>query len=278
MFPSFLITFREVLEAALIVATILSILTKLKYTNSIKTVWIATIIALVSSLLLLLLGSVLGLKIHEQFTGKTEALFEGVVMIISSIFITWAVFFLHKTFAHYKLTLLQKVQSTMETHEQKGIFLLVFTAVFREGFEIVLFLSTLFFSSKPLEIAGGFLAGTAIATSVALLLFKTTIKLPIFYAFRITSLLLILFAAGLLSHGYHELTEAGVMSEMTKLPELTFSFIPEKSTVTGSTIRAVFGIAKTMSTIEFLLWSGYTLLMTWVIFLRPTINTSSQNK
>lgn len=278
MFPSFLITFREVLEAALIVATILSILTKLKQTNSIRIVWLATITALVSSLLLLILGSAIGLKIHEQFTGKTEALFEGVVMIISSIFITWAVFFLHKTFAHYKLTLLQKVQSTMKTYEHKGIFLLVFTAVFREGFEIILFLSTLFFSSNPIEIASGFIAGTTIATGVALLLFKTTIKLPIFYAFRITSLLLILFAAGLLSHGYHELTEAGIIVEMGKLPDMTFSFIPEKSSVAGSTIRAVFGLAKTMSTIEFLLWSGYTLLMTWLVFLRPTMNTSSQDK
>jgi high-affinity iron transporter len=270
MLPALLITFREVLEAALIVATILGILTKLGHHQSIKTVWTATISALLVSVLLLAGGSLLGLKIQELFEAQ-EALFEGIVMIISAFFITWAVFFLHKTFGHYKLQLLQQVRQTMELNQKRGIFLLVFTAVFREGFEIILFLSTMFFSSRPIDILNGFILGAMIATIIAILLFKTTIKLPVFYAFRITSLLLILFAAGLLAHGYHELTEAGVISEIGFLPTLTFSFLPEKTSVLGSTIRAVFGLAKQMHTVEFILWSGYTLIMTWIVFLKPSL-------
>lgn len=270
MLPAFLITFREVLEAALIVATILGILTRLGSFQSIKTVWSATITALVTSLILLIGGSLIGLKVQELFEAQ-EALFEGIVMIISAFFITWAVFFLHKTFGHYKLQLLQQVRQTMEANQQQGIFLLVFTAVFREGFEIILFLSTMFFSSKPTDIFLGFVSGALIAGIVAYLLFRTTIKLPVFYAFRVTSLLLILFAAGLLAHGYHELTEAGVLNEVASLPRVTFSFLPETATVLGSTIRAVFGLARSMHIIEFLLWSGYTLIMIWFVFLKPSV-------
>src|SRR3989344_3077367 len=139
MLAALLITFREVIEATLIVATVLGILTKLRQTKSIKTVWLATLAATVVSILLLVGGSLLGLRIHQLYTGKTEELFEGIMMFTSAVFITWAVFWLHKYFARHKLALLQKVKSTIETEKQTGLFILVFTAVFREGFEIVLF-------------------------------------------------------------------------------------------------------------------------------------------
>ncbi|PIV71264.1 hypothetical protein COW57_00440, partial [Candidatus Roizmanbacteria bacterium CG17_big_fil_post_rev_8_21_14_2_50_39_7] len=46
----------------------------------------------------------------------------------------------------------QKVRKSIEEQEQRGLFVLVFTAVFREGFEIVLFLSTIYLSSNPQRI------------------------------------------------------------------------------------------------------------------------------
>ena len=277
MLPSLLITFREILEASLIVATILGILTKLGHQKMRRTVSMAAVSALTLSLLLLIGGSVLGLRVHEQFTGITEQLFEGSIMIISAFFITWAVFFLHKTFAHYKLSLLQKVRTTMETNQKRAIFLLVFTAVFREGFEIILFLSTLFFSSNPVSIGSGFLLGSVIALGISYLLFNTTLKLPVFYAFRLSSLLLILFAAGMVAQGYHELVEAGIFAELTIIPELTFRFLPAATTTWGSLVKTLFGLTQTMSGVEFSLWAGYTLLMTWIIFLRPSFKENSSS-
>lgn len=268
MIAAFLITFREILEAALIVATILGILTKLGFTSSKRTVWIATGAAIVISILLLLTGSILGLKVQILFE-QYEALFEGIVMMISAIFITWAVFFLHKTFAQHKLALLQKVRSTLQTNEQKGIFILVFTAVFREGLEIVLFLSTMFFSSQPSSIAAGFVLGTGSAVLISFLLFTAAIRLPVYQTFRVTSILLILFAAGLLAHGFHELTEAGIIPELTNLPTLTLFLLPEKSTLAGTTIRSVFGLTRVMHSLELLLWSGYAFTM-WNLVLRKT--------
>ena len=152
MLPSFLITIREVIEASLIVATILGILVKLGMKNKIRTVWYATASALGLCLLLLAAASIAGLRIQELYTGRTEELIEGVLMIISALFITWAVFFLHKYFAQYKTHLLSKIKSSVEMGKQSGLFMLVFTAVFREGFEIVLFLSTIYLSSNPGDI------------------------------------------------------------------------------------------------------------------------------
>lgn len=268
MLPAALITFREILEASLIVATILGILSKLHFHQSVKTVWIATASAIIVSILLLFMGSLVGVKIHDVFEDH-EPIFEGSMMIISAFFVTWAVFFLHKTFAHHKLSLLQHVRSTIEKNEQKGIFLLVFTAVFREGLEIVLFLSTLFFSNSTGSISLGVLLGTLSAISVAVLLFTATIRLPVFQTFRATSILLILFAAGLLSQGIHELIEAQILPTFSNLPTLTLFFLPSATSHVGSIIQSIFGLSRSMPSIELLFWTIYAWGM-WNVTMKKS--------
>ena len=274
MLPAFLITFREVIEASLIVATILGILVKLKQKKAIKTVWLATSAAGLLSLALLVVGAIFGLKIQEAYSGKTEELIEGILMITSAIFITWAVFFLHKYFAQQKVKLLQKVKKTVAKQEQQAIFALVFTAVFREGFEIVLFLTTIYFSTNPQAILTGFSLGTVAGLLVSFGLFSATLRLPIYQAFRATSILLILFAAGLLARGVHEFAELGYLPEIVNV---TFTFIPPKATVTGSILKAIFGITQKMDLIQIITYTIYVTYMSWYIFLKNkvTIQQSS---
>lgn len=263
MLPAFLVTFREVIEASLIVATILGILVKLNQKKGIKTVWFATGAAVFLSVFFLILASVLGVKVQEIYLGKTEEFIEGIFMVVSAVFITWAVFFLHKYFAYYKTRLLQKIKTSVEGREQKGLFMLVFSAVFREGFEIVLFLSTVYFSSNPQSIFTGFAGGAVGALLVSFGLFTATLRLPVLLAFRVTSILLILFAAGLLARGVHAFAEAGLMPEIGRI---TFAFIPAKTTFTGDLLKAVFGITPKMDMIQTAFYSGYVIFMSrWVL-------------
>jgi high-affinity iron transporter len=268
MLPAFLITFREVIEASLIVVTILGILVKLKQHASIKAVWWATGAASLASLFLVAGGSVLGFEVQELYEGKVEQLTEGILLTVSAVFITWAVFFLHKYFANYKVKLLQKVKSTVETQEKRGIFILVFTAVFREGIEIALFLSSIYFAAKPTEILSGFGIGVIAGILICVALFTATLRLPVYYAFRVTSVLLILFAAGMLARGVHEFAEAGYIPE---IHEINFAFLPSSQTIAGNIMNAVFGISKTMNILQLTAYSVYVLVMTWMVFLRHKI-------
>lgn len=265
MIPALLITFREVLEASLIVATILGILTKLGRRKDIKTVCLATSTAGIVSILFLCIGSLLGLKVQEFYSGAVEQLTEGSLMILSAIFVTWAVFFLHTYFTRHKVKLLQKVKATMGHQEQRTLFMLVFTAVFREGIEIVLFLSTIYFSANPREIVSGFLLGMTLAIVVAFGFFSATLRMPVYYAFRVTSLLLILFAAGLLVKGVHEFTEIGFLPEFSSI---TLSFIPRPATLSGDLLTAIFGISQKMNIIQLTLYGVYMTFMNYWVFVR----------
>ena len=211
---------------------------------------------------------------QELYTGSTEELIEGILMIVSALFITWAVFFLHKYFGKYKVELLQKVKNTIERKEHNGLFLLVFTAVLREGFEIVLFLSTVYFAANPTQILTGFAGGMVVGLLVSLAFFSATLKMPVYYAFRVTSMLLILFAAGLLARGVHEFAEVGFIPE---IGHMIFAFIPAKGTVAGDIIKSMFGITQKMDYIQASLYTIYTLGMTWYVFFRNEVRYNLKN-
>lgn len=260
MFAALLISLREVIEATLIVATVVGILAKLKQTALIKTVGIATFAAVFTSIALLGLGSFLGIKVQELYTGEVEEVIEGSLLMISAAFVTWAVFFLHDTFGRDKLKLIEKINHTVNKGEKNAIFLLVFTAVLREGFEIVLFLSTLYLSTNPQQIFTGFLSGLFLGLIFCYIVFKTTIKLPIYYAFKTTSILLVIFAAGLFARGVHEFAEIGVLPEVSAI---TFAFLPEKTTTAGLFIKTLFGITQKMDLIQLSVYSGYIGFMAW---------------
>lgn len=265
MLAALLITLREVIEATLIVATILGILTKLHHHKSIRTVWIATIAAACTSIGLLFIATRAGIHIQQIYSGKTEDIIEGGFMIISAFFITGAVFFLHRYFARNKAHLLQHIQHVAHKPMQKGLFILVFTAVFREGFEIVLFLSTIFLSTNPQQVFTGFGLGLVSGLLISFAFFSATIRLPVYYAFRTTSILLILFAAGLLGRGIHEFTEIGLLPELSRI---TFSFIPHNSTVIGGVIKSMFGITQSMDFLQLLAYGYYVAFMSHWVFIK----------
>jgi high-affinity iron transporter len=266
MLPAFLITFREVIEASLIVAMILGILVKLRQNKGIRTTWLAVGTAMMASVVLLGMGSILGLRVQEIYE-KNEPYIEGVLMYVSALFITWAVFFLHTYFSNYKQRLIVKIKKSIADREQKGLFFLVFTAVFREGFEIVLFLSTIYFSANPQQIFLGFAGGLLVGLLVSLALFGMTKLVSVYHAYRISSALLILFAAGLLARGTHEFAEAGLLPEIGKM---TLTFIPQKGTYVADMLKSVFGITQKMDLVQMFLYGLYMTVMGWYVFFRKT--------
>ena len=88
-----------------------------------------------------------------------------------------------------------------------GIAFIAFITVFREGIETVLFLNVLFIQDLSGTLIGVIL-GLIIVLFASFLLHRKSITLPLKDFFKYTSVLLIIFAAGLAGYGTHELIEA----------------------------------------------------------------------
>lgn len=233
MFASFLITFREVLEASLIVAAILGILLREGRKEDVRTVWHAVTVAIVASITLIFFGGIVGVRLQEVYAGETEEVFEGIFMLVTAFFITWAVVFLHNFFANGHKKILTRITATAQRNESRWLFGLAFFSVLREGIEVTLFLSGLLFSVSELRIVWGALLGALTALGGAYLFFLGARRLPVIWAVQGTNFFLVLFGGWLLAGGLHELIELPfvptIIAIVYTITMLSIIFLPKNN-------------------------------------------------
>ncbi len=209
VFPSFLITFREALEAALIVTIMITYLRKIGKEDLNKYTYLGTGAALVMSLVA---GVVL--QVFYGGLGKVASeLFEGIASLSAVVVLTSMIFWMTKHSKEIKGEMETRISQAVTKHELYGITALAFVAVAREGLETVLFLSATFVQDSVGTLVGAAL-GIAVVLGLSFALMKGTVDLEIGKFFKVTSIMLLIFGAGLAGYGVHELIEAGEHSGM----------------------------------------------------------------
>ena len=269
MIASFIITFREALEAALIVGIVLSFLLRTKQTKYNNIVYIGIISGLIASII----GAFLFISLAGGFEGRAEAIFEGVTMLIGAVLLTTMIIWMMKQ-RHIALELEKKVKREVFESHKLGLFFLVFIAILREGIETVIFLGAASFVSTDNTLIGG-IAGVISAVFLGYLIFVSSMKVNIKKFFAITNILLILFAAGLVAHGIHELGEAKIIpniieevwninSEAPLADKGIYPLLHENGYI-GSIFKGLFGYNGNPSLIEVLAYLAYLffVLVLW---------------
>jgi high-affinity iron transporter len=204
MIASFIITFREALEAALIVGIVLSYLARTRQTRYRRVVFLAVGAAVAVSLL----GAAAFTWLAGGFTGRAEEIFEGVTMLVGAGLLTTMILWMMRQ-QHIAAELSEKVATEVAEAHRLGLFFLVFVSVLREGIETVIFLGAASLAAGTSLV--GALAGLLSAGFLGYLIFAGARRLELKKFFTVTSVLLILFAAGLVAQGVHELQEAAVL-------------------------------------------------------------------
>jgi len=263
MISSFIITFRETLEAALIISIILSYLIRTKQTRYNNIVYAGTVAGIIASII----GALLFINIAGGFEGKAEQIFEGITMIFGAFLLTTMILWMMKQ-RHIAHEIEQRVAVHVANSYKLGLFLLVFISVLREGIETVIFLGAASFVSTNNNLIWA-LAGIIAAVFLGYAIFVGSMKINLKRFFSITSILLILFAAGLVAHGVHELQEASIIPAIIEHvwdinPPLnsdgTYPLLHEKG-YAGSILKGLLGYNGDPSLIEVLSWFGYLLLV-----------------
>ena len=191
-FPSFLITFREALEAALIITIMITYLRKIGKEELNKYTYLGTGAALAMSLIV---GVIL--QVVYGGLGKVASeLFEGVASLSAVAVLTSMIFWMTKHSKEIKGEMETKINQAVTQNELYGITALAFVAVAREGLETVLFLSSTFVQDSFGTLVGAAL-GIAVVLGLSFVLMKGTVDLEIGYFFKVTSIMLLIFGAGL---------------------------------------------------------------------------------
>lgn len=235
MLAEFVITFRETLEAALVVGIVLAFLAKTKKEEYNVHVYLGIGAGIVASALFgLLLAS-----IPSVLEGASEEIFEGSVMALAAIFVAWMILWMKG-----QKNIAGKIEAHAKRHVESGyglgLALFVFLAVFREGFETAVFLASAYFQSSAISALGSVL-GVAGAVALGFLMFEFAVKVNLRLFFNASGALLILFAGGLLLQAVHEFEEAGVLPEGAPLWN-SEPLLSQQSTL-GTFLKALFGYA-----------------------------------
>lgn len=270
MIESFIITFRETLEAALIIGIVLSYLVKTKQIKYNNIVYLAVVSGIVASII----GAWLFTSLAGGFTGRAEEIFEGITMLIGAALLTTMILWMMKQ-KHIAQELEHRVAAELNQAHKFGLFLLVFIAVLREGIETVIFLGAASFVSTGNSLIGA-LAGITVAIFLGYAIFVGSMKINLKKFFNITSILLILFAAGLVAHGIHEFHEAKVIPTVIDHvwdinpivnSDGSYPLLHEKGYV-GSILAGLFGYNGNPSLIEVL---SYLIYLVFVFALWKNI-------
>ena len=137
---SFLILFREGIEAMLVVAALVAYLRRSGYSDKVKVIWWGCGLALVASVAAAwLLNSVI------QASGANREMLEGVTMLIAASVLIYVSYWLtaKKDADRWQAFVKEKMDKAMGEGSLFALGLVAFLAVFREGAETILFYQAL---------------------------------------------------------------------------------------------------------------------------------------
>ena len=253
MIESFLVTSRETLEAGLVVGIVLAYLSKTNNQSYKKSVYYGIIFGILASVLAAVIFTIFA----GGFEGRAEQLFEGITMLIGAFLLTTMILWMMQQ-RHIAKEIEEKVEKHLMNAQPLfshiGIFILIFVAIIREGVETVIFMNALNYASG-INFIGGAL-GVIAAIIVGYLFFVSTKKINMKKLFSVSSILLILFAAGLIAHGVHEFEEAGIVSGIVA-PLFDINHILNEKGVFGSFLKGLFGYNGNPSLLEVMAYAAY---------------------
>jgi len=272
MLPTYLLSLREGLEAALIIGILLGALSKIRRTDLAPTMWLGALSAIGVSILTAVLLTTFGLSLEFP----AEAIFEGIMMLIAAGILTWMIFWMSKQARFLKSELEAGVNKAVASAGKSPVFWLAFIAVVREGIELALFITAAFFAGNQSGVGNDIiqtLVGTILGVGTAALLswtlFATTVRLDLRRFFQVTGILLILFAAGLVAHGVHEFNEVGWIPAVIEHIWDVNAIVDENS-VTGQLLKTLFGYNGNPSLTEMLAYFAYLIAVTILWRREPT--------
>ena len=272
MGASLLITLREGLEISLVLAILATSLVRSGRAAALRAVAVGTAVAIAVCI-------VTGIAFHAlvgEFEGKKEQFIEGMLAVSAAIVLTWMIFWMRKHSRGISTELQARLAAATT---MRAVAVVAFVAVVREGFETVLFLLGAETSNASgAQVVLGGLIGLAIAAVLGVLVYKRGRSMNLASFFRVTGILLIFFAAGLVGKAVHEFRELlGFESGALIEPAWTITSGPLASGTTYDFLKGLFGWEADPERIRVVAYFAY-LVPVLAMFLgrsaRPAVSAS----
>ena len=201
MFEALVITLREGVEAALVLAIASGLLRRQGRGDLLGPLLAGAGVALAASVVL----AVLATRITYN-----EEIVEGTAMLVGAVFVLTLTVWMWRAAPRMK----EEISSGLARGAARGalgVAAFGFVMVVREGFETAVFLAAAQFNSNGLQLWAGALLGLALATTFGVAFARGALKISLKPFFSLTTAVLLLVAFQLVVGGLHELSEGRVL-------------------------------------------------------------------
>jgi high-affinity iron transporter len=262
---SLLITLREGFEAALVVAIVLAAVRRSERPELARWVWYGTGTAIA-------LAIATGWLIHvtiDDLTGVARSRVFAIICFGAAGLLTWMIFWMRK---HARSLKGELEGRTLQALHQSAFALgmVAFVAVAREGLETALFLISTTTNSSGNDVLIGALIGIALACGLGVLVYHGSKAISMKLFFQVTGVLIILFAAGLMSRGVLFLQSAGDLGTLNgAVYNLTGQHWLTQDTQSGRFLAGIFGWDPRPSIEQVGIYLAYLVPVLYMFFKKP---------
>jgi high-affinity iron transporter len=211
--PTFFITLREGVEAALVVGIVFACLQQAEQQRLHRWVYLGVISATLASFvvgILLNLG-IQGLQTSDLLYAPVfKQLFEVGLGVIAIAMLSWMLIWMTRQARFLKAEIEGSVKTALgeDNRAAWAIFSLIFIAVFREGLETALFIVAKFQEGWTPVL--GAIGGLGMAVVIGMLLFKWSIRINLSKFFQVMGVFLLLIVSGLVISALRHLDAAAI--------------------------------------------------------------------
>ena len=261
MLPTFVIGLREGLEAALIVGIIAAFLGQQGRTDTLRLVWFGTAAAVAICVGVAIVLQVISSDLPQR---QQEGL-ETVVGALAVGLVTYMIIFMRRHARGLKKDLEGAAASALASGSSRALVAMAFLAVLREGFETAVFLLATFQASGNASTSWlGAVLGILLAAAVGYAIYKGGVRLNLARFFRVTGLVLVVVAAGLVMTAFHTASEAGWLT-VGQAQAFDLSWLVRPGTPLSSLLTGVLGIQPFPAWIEVIAWLAYLIPMVLIV-------------
>lgn len=250
------IAFREGMEAFLILGIVLAFLDKASLQNMKKHAWGGFFAGIAGSFILAIIFTV----VVDGFESETlQYNISLAVLLLAIILLTYMLFWMQ----HNSDLSRMKNKIELSSNQKLVTFLIVFTAIFREGLETVLFTLALIMDAEntTTDILIGLATGLALSALIIYIVFKGSVKLSLPSFFKASSYLILFIVAGLVSL-FIKGMQAYEYIPMLVAPLYDSSTFLSNSSVPGKVLGALIGYDEKPSLLQVAGWFSYVI---WAI-------------
>jgi high-affinity iron transporter len=253
--PTLVIGLREGVEASLIVGIIAAFLSANGRRDALRQVWIGTAVA-VALCLLIGIGLV---TLSRELPQRQQEQMETVIGLFAVVMVTFMILWMHRHARGMKKELEGAAASALAQGSARALVAMAFLAVLREGFETAVFLVSVIQNSTSATTGTlGALIGIVIAVVIGYGIYKGGIRINLARFFKVTGLVLVLVAAGLLMTVAHTAHEAGWLNAGQQ-QALNLEWLVRPGTVLSSLLTGVLGLQPRPTAAEVVAWLVYAV-------------------